>query len=338
MQLRRLQNKCLLLTSDIEIVLKSLPRDINALYNKMLQEDIHEDHRHLALRVLRWLAVSYRPLEHTDIYEICTIPTESDLGSATMLERKRHVTIDQLLVLLPDLVRMNYIPEGTYHEPSGEGILTFSHFSVREYLMGSQILDPPFAHSSIRLRYVHRLVAKDCLAYLYLLQVMGSNGALERYAYAHWPLHAVTTGELDEETRRNAFFLSASIFADGLATLDTEIPKDLLTVSTWFEEPERNRKLISALRKSPYALDEETRRQAAIFSASLSVFADLWCGEPKRNRELTSIRKDLSFSIESKSEGEKVRLAMLYPQDPQDKQHSTVTRRVHHVPHTYAPS
>jgi hypothetical protein len=211
------------------------------MYDKILQEDISESHRPLALKVLRWLAVSYRPLKIEEISEVCTIPPESELGRATMLGQDR-LTVNQLLNLLPNLVVLGSSSRAE------NASLALAHFSVREYLTRSQLLEFPSAHFRIKPREAHRLVAKECLAFLYLSREIKSHVALANYAFEHWQLHAVTTGELDEDTRRNAFFLTASIVSGELSTLKKELPEDFARVTQWLEDPKDIYKLILTLR------------------------------------------------------------------------------------------
>jgi hypothetical protein len=130
-----------------------------------MQEDIHEDHRPLALKVLRWIAVSYRSLTVEEISEACTIPPESELGKASTLQQNHRLTLDQLPNLLPNLVVL-VKHDWSCSERSGSDSLSLAHFSVREYLMGPRLLEYPSANFRIQPRDAHRLVAKECLAYM----------------------------------------------------------------------------------------------------------------------------------------------------------------------------
>lgn len=239
LQLKRLRSKRLLLAFDIESVLSPLPR--------VPQEDIHEDHLPLAMKVLRWLTVSYRPLSIMEISEACTIPPEDELRGATTLNQDHGLTHEQLMNLPPKFV----VPIQADWSP-GEGLghskLAFAHFSVQEYLIGSQLLESPSANFRIQLRDAHCLVATECLAYLFISRSVGSQGCLVEYAREHWQLHAVATGDLDEETRRNAFLLSASILSGDPPTDERELPKDFVHVTRWLGDPQDIRELISSLR------------------------------------------------------------------------------------------
>ena len=215
------------------------------MYDKILQEDIHEDHRHLASRVLRWLAVSIEPLTIEEYSELCTISPDSKLGNATALEHDR-LTPEQLLNLLPNLV--------TVEHREGWNYLTFMHFSVREYIIGPQPPQHSSANSKTQCEDVHRLVAKDCLAYLYLLpeRELAERefaGSLVYYAITNWQLHLVATGEPDERTRKNAFFLSASIQSKSLSALNGELPEEFVQATQWLKDPDRIRRLIPMLER-----------------------------------------------------------------------------------------
>lgn len=241
LQLKRLQSKPLLLSSDIENVLNSLPNDINSMYDKILQEDIHKDHRLLAMKVLRWLAVSYRPLSIMEISEACTIPPESELRGVTTLKQDHRLTHGQLLNLLPDLV-VSIQAEWVSGEGPWYTSLAFAHFSVQEYLIGSSS-----ANSRVRSRDAHTLVARECLAYLFISREMELKGSLARYADEHWHLHAVATGELDENTRRNAFLLSASVLAGDEPVDKKNLPEDFVRLTQWLDD-QKTVMLISSMR------------------------------------------------------------------------------------------
>jgi hypothetical protein len=116
------------------------------------------------------MAVSYSPLTIEQLSEVCTIPPDSELGRATTLGQDR-LTLQQLLGLLPNLAILD--------SSAKKASLTLAHFSVREYLTGSQLLS---AHFGNQLRCAHRLAAKECLAYLYLSRQMIPQGALQEYA------------------------------------------------------------------------------------------------------------------------------------------------------------
>ena len=259
LQLKRLQSKQLLLSSDIEIVLESLPNDINAMYDKILQDDIHKDHLPLAMKVLRWLAVSYRPLSIMEISAACTIPPESELRGATTLKHGHLLTHEQLLNLLPNLV-ISVQAERISGGGPGYTSLAFAHFSVQEYLIGSSS-----ANFGMQLRDAHTLVAKECLAYLFLSREMDSEGSLESYASGNWQLHAVATGKLDEETRKNAFLLSASLLSVAPSIDKKELPKDFIRVTQWLEDPESTHKLISSLRAWYQLTRSDTMRLAILY-------------------------------------------------------------------------
>jgi hypothetical protein len=122
------------------------------------------------------------------------------------------------------------------------------HFSVQEYIVGSQLLKVSSTQSRLQLRDVHRFVAKECLAYLYLSRDIGLEHALIKYAIEHWQMHSVVDGDLDERTRRDAFLLSESTLSGEISTLDDEFLKYIAHLAQWPEDRERIRGLISILR------------------------------------------------------------------------------------------
>jgi hypothetical protein len=94
---------------------------------------------------------------------------------------------------------------------------------------------------------------------------MESKMALREYAGQHWQLHAVATGELDKDTRRNAFFLSATILAGDLSMLKDGLPQDFARVTQWLGDPESVRKLISSLRAWSHLPEHNTMGLAIIY-------------------------------------------------------------------------
>ena len=229
------------------------------MYDKILQDDIHKDHLPLAMKVLRWLAVSYRPLSIMEISAACTIPPESELRGATTFKHGHFLTHEQLLNLLPNLV-ISVQAERISGGGPGYTSLAFAHFSVQEYLIGSSS-----ANFGMQLRDAHTLVAKECLAYLFLSREMDSEGSLESYASGNWQLHAVATGKLDEETRKNAFLLSASLLSVAPSIDKKELPKDFIRVTQWLEDPESTHKLISSLRAWYQLTRSDTMRLAILY-------------------------------------------------------------------------
>jgi len=229
------------------------------MYEKILQEDIHEDHRPLAIKVLQWLAVSYRPLSIIEISEVCTIPSGRELRGATTLIQDYRLTQEQLLNLLPDLVVSIQVDSASGSGPRYSS-LAFAHFSVQEYLMGSSS-----TNSRVQARDSHALVAEESLAYLFMLREMGPKGPLARYATEHWQLHAVATGKLDEETRMNAFLLAASILSVAPSTDKKELPRDFIRVTQWLKDSESTDKLISYLRAWSQPAQGDTMRLAILY-------------------------------------------------------------------------
>lgn len=212
------------------------------MYDKILEEDIDKEKQPLAMKVLRWLAVSYRPLSILEISEVCAIPPESELRGATTLSSDRLLTCEDLLKLLPNLV-VSVQADCSNEEGPGYSSLAFAHISVQEYLIGSRS-----ANFGIQLRDAHTLVAKECLAYLFISPELESESCLARYASEHWNLHAIATGELDEDSRKNAFLLSASMLAVTLPIDNMKLLEEFLRVTQWLEGPENIEKLISSLR------------------------------------------------------------------------------------------
>jgi hypothetical protein len=88
--------------------------------------------------------------------------------------------------------------------------------------------------------------------------------ALREYAGQHWQLHAVATGELDEKTRRNAFFLPASILA-GSRSMLKRLPQDFARVTQWLGNSKSIRELIVSLRAWSHLTEHNTMKLAILY-------------------------------------------------------------------------
>lgn len=106
-----------------------------------------------------------------------------------------------LVDLLPGLIKVNPPPD------SSEAIflpkhytVTLAHFSVKEYLVSSRILDSLSLHYAINIELAHRHVVRSSLAYIGHCLSAGSSYShdqnhvddfpLQLYAYSRWEMHA----------------------------------------------------------------------------------------------------------------------------------------------------
>ncbi|UKZ81503.1 hypothetical protein TrVFT333_009275 [Trichoderma virens FT-333] len=144
---------------DVNRALKRLPRDLGETYSRILQRIDRDNYRLEAMAVLRWLACATRPLNLAEIAELAVfdaeesdeaniLPSSSEF-KVSCVYQNRFSSASDVLNILSGLV--------TSIEPIGKDsrfeydIISFSHFSVKEYLQSTQVSPPSF-----------RLIPRDC--------------------------------------------------------------------------------------------------------------------------------------------------------------------------------
>ncbi|EHK17326.1 uncharacterized protein TRIVIDRAFT_160932, partial [Trichoderma virens Gv29-8] len=144
---------------DVNRALKRLPRDLGETYRRILQRIDRDNYRLEAMAVLRWLACATRPLNLAEIAELAVfdveesdeaniLPSSSEF-KVSCVYQNRFSSASDVLNILSGLV--------TSTEPIGKDsrfeydIVSFSHFSVKEYLQSTQVSPSSF-----------RLIPRDC--------------------------------------------------------------------------------------------------------------------------------------------------------------------------------
>ncbi|KAH7200913.1 hypothetical protein BKA60DRAFT_601085 [Fusarium oxysporum] len=179
----------------IKLALRSLPRDLNETYCRMLQ-NIPSEYKSGAIRLLQFLVYTKRPLTLAEAIEV--IATEID-------QEPRGFDIDGRLSLKTDILRYcpslvmitkvtNYV--GIVEE------LHLAHFSVKEYLL---------EQAQFNLKNASIAISKTCLTYL--TDIRGSHSTLRRnfpmarYAAESWMDYAVSTETSEDIVRTTVSFL-----------------------------------------------------------------------------------------------------------------------------------
>ncbi|KAJ5922188.1 hypothetical protein N7516_009891 [Penicillium verrucosum] len=175
--------------NQLDKCLRSLPRDLDETYERMLcnidEEDIEE-----ARLVLTLLCVSNKPLTVKELTGALAIDVKA---SEWQLDREgRSFTQDDLLDICLGLIELAVIED----EDSGEAttIARIAHFSVQEYLESDRIFQQGAAKFRIQKEQAHIEMAQLCL--VYLLDPTLSNGELDEgkleifpfahFAAGHW--------------------------------------------------------------------------------------------------------------------------------------------------------
>ena len=127
--------------------LASLPPTLDETYSRIL-ESIDEGDRDYAVTALRWMAFSSRPLLLHELAEVLAIR----LGSTS---KDDLLSPTDVLSICSSLITLD-----------ADGTLRFSHFSVKEYLLSSRILDTSVAMFGFCESKALRCIVERSLAYL----------------------------------------------------------------------------------------------------------------------------------------------------------------------------
>ncbi|KAI7761735.1 hypothetical protein LZL87_013585 [Fusarium oxysporum] len=183
----------------IKLALRSLPRDLNETYCRMLQ-NIPSEYKSSAIRLLQFLVYSKRPLMLAEAIEV--IATEID-------QESRGFDVDGRLSLKADVLR--YCPSlviiakvTNYYDYETVEELHLAHFSVKEYLLEQAQFDLDSASIAI---------SGTCLTYLTDIRGRGSDSTIRRdfpmarYAAESWMDYAVSAETSEEIVRTTVSFL-----------------------------------------------------------------------------------------------------------------------------------
>ncbi|KAM5521098.1 hypothetical protein FOXYSP1_14988 [Fusarium oxysporum f. sp. phaseoli] len=180
---------------DIKIALKSLPRDLNETYCRMLK-NIPPEYRRGAIRLLQFLVYTKRPLTLAEAIEV--IATEID-------QEPRGFDVDGRLSLKADILRycpsLVIIAEVTNYAETVEE-LHLAHFSVKEYLLKQAQFD---------LESANIVITRTCLTYLSNIKskcsTIRSDFPMARYAARYWTEYAVSANTSEDIVRITVSFL-----------------------------------------------------------------------------------------------------------------------------------
>lgn len=176
----------------IEAALKSLPRDLNETYCRML-ENIQPTYKNDAIRLLQFLVHSKRPLKLSEAVEV--IATQIDSEPAHFDVGSRLFSEADVLRYCPSLVT---IAEVTTHDETTQE-LYLAHFSVKEYLLGEDQFQITTASISITM---------TCLTYLTdIREEIIQEFPMARYAAEVWADYAILAQTSEDIARATVRFL-----------------------------------------------------------------------------------------------------------------------------------
>ncbi|KAI7493390.1 hypothetical protein KC357_g1071 [Hortaea werneckii] len=206
--------------------LRDLPKTLYDTYDRMIRTIDESQNGEEALKILRWLAYSRRPLSAEELLEVTGIVSEDDdprFDKDEVLQDLRDILRICLSLVSIVPAAQDYDGSGdesgdesdtedalstsstTSIEPKGEYV-RLAHFSVKEYLVSTRPCIDKFRLPEKR---SHDILATCCLVYLHQFKGEGwddpeceSKFPLARYAAVYWTTHARVSDFLSQRQRR----------------------------------------------------------------------------------------------------------------------------------------
>ncbi|KAI0544256.1 ankyrin repeat-containing domain protein [Xylaria curta] len=149
---------------EVEEALAELPEGLEETYKVMLNR-IHNRHYQPVISVVKWLAYSKRPLLLSEVAEIAVFRYEQDTEheSTTFDPRERFPSIHEIRSILAGLIMVTSVDGGSEIEDD-DGRVSFSHFTVQEYLEGPNTSPHAFHLDKID---AHRFILRSSLSYIH---------------------------------------------------------------------------------------------------------------------------------------------------------------------------
>ena len=233
--------------------LKSLPATLPQTYERILL-NIDESYSRYVLKVLQWLTYSISPLSLSQLVEIIAIDEDED---PRFDPERRFPEPEDILLMCSSLVTATEVDHALWEHDAWEYDaweedawekdalednaseddsrqrrertvkVELAHFSVKEYLVSSQIMDGKAGKYSIQENDAHVGIARDCLSYILyfkddtwkrancdyyefpskfplakfpLAKFPLAKFPLARYATRKWPVHTRVGGQINEES------------------------------------------------------------------------------------------------------------------------------------------
>ena len=194
--------------------LRSLPATLPQTYERILL-NIEENYSQYVLKMLQWLTYSKWPLSLLQLAEVVAIDEDED---PRFDPERRFPDPEDILLMCSSLVTATVQEDYPLWDVSRqvntvrEVRVKLAHFSVKEYLVSSQIMNGEARKYSIHEIDANVRIARDCLSYiLYFTEDMPkpawneedefwSNFSLAQYAAQQWQEHAEVGGQINEES------------------------------------------------------------------------------------------------------------------------------------------
>jgi ankyrin repeat protein len=192
--------------SKLREALANLPPTLNATYDRIIADIDPEDFEY-AIRILRWLAYSERPLLIEELAEAMAI----DTTRSAIFERDdvledpfEALEICSSLVTVSS-VRKRIASDWTYDQNPTYQIVSLAHFSVKEYLTSNRAQETRLRNINLQYSASHSILASACIGYL--MQFWDPHefnhenievAKLSKYCAGNWPVHANKSQDASE--------------------------------------------------------------------------------------------------------------------------------------------
>ena len=141
--------------------LYSLPTTLEETYNRILL-CIRNISRSDAVRLLKWLAFSVRPLALLEMVEVFGIDRDKLRFDPDRRPREPRAILD----ICSSLVKVSHTGDGDTISLRGSGTLSLAHLSVKEYLISEQVRNSPLSYYHLDKKLADFAISRDCLVYL----------------------------------------------------------------------------------------------------------------------------------------------------------------------------
>lgn len=191
--------------------------------------NIHTDDAEYALRALRWLAFSDRPLYLDEVAEVMAIDPEREVpfDADEVLEDPLDVlSICSSLVTITSLTK-DQVPHGDRVNSTDDRAVALAHYSVQEYLLSERCLCSKASQYALNPAVSNSLIMEGCISCLmhpFRLDAPDEQQRKPRlsiYSARYWVSHASSGQETNKSTERIVkFILSHNVYAGWIGMLD----------------------------------------------------------------------------------------------------------------------
>jgi hypothetical protein len=241
LQMRTLESLQPLIEDSIIDTLESLPSTLEETYTRILLSINQQKSRRTveyAQAALNWLTFTRSVLSVDQMIDAIAVNIRPNWD---WKEGRRQFRAESLLELLPDLVKISGDPGGRKCDKDGANAglrITFSHFSVKEYLLSDVSRNNPLSTFALSPYKGHKSITDTCLAYLYMTNSREESRQyypLRSYALDNWRGHTI---DFALEQHNDANLMTGPFLCHENEITNLASCAFLLTVDTIFGQPE----------------------------------------------------------------------------------------------------